>query len=534
MKILVCDDQPTRCKEIASRIRASTRQNPRELSYEDLEKELTRLFEDVDACIKSPNKHKGGKYKFDDVDILVLDNNLAHLKTPGSRLTAESIAGYIRAFTTATYIVSLNKNPDVDFDLRYLVGDYATRADVAVNNEHLGNLALWSGNSADAVRGFRPWYWPSLSTVAGRRRKQIEFVFEHLDESIVETLGFDDEAISYLSLHAKGALSPEAESDRADTEVDQFKALTFRQVFLTKDRSIPSKEEREALSTASLEKGSKALGQLIARVVAADIDLWFRRDIVGPQEPLIDIPHLIVRFPFLLGDRANNIDEWNKTIIASEPPYGLDKQLYDKHLADNKFEHDEWVPTPCFWWPKLKADERLNDYFLKDRATDWADLVFCEDRSAFLDRFQFRPPEARGWHLIVRFPFFLGDRANNIDEWNKTIIASEPPYGLDKQLYDKHLADNKFEHDEWVPTPCFWWPKLKADERLNDYFLKDRATDWADLVFCEDRSAFLDRLPQDQISVPREFPAEFESSWERRYVSRIEGVKYAPRSRLAL
>lgn len=428
MKILVCDDQSNRCKEIARTIRESTKEKPDELCDDDLTAELKRLFENVDACMKNPNGYKApDKYAFDDVDILVLDNNLAHLRTPGTRLTAESIAGYIRAFTNAAYIVSLNKNPDVDFDLRYLVGDYSTRADLALNDGHLRNLALWSGNPANADNRFRPWYWPSLSTVAERRRRQIEFILEHLDDSIVETLGFDDEAVSYLSLHAKGALSPEAESDSVDAGEKQFKTLTFRQIFLAKDRSIPSKSEREALSHASEENENTALRQLMARVVAADIDLWFRRDIVGPQEPLIDIPHLIVRFPFLLGDRANKIDEWNKSIVDSEPPYGLEKQLYDEHLAGSKFEHDEWVPNPCFWWPKLKGDERLNDYFLKDKATDWADLVFCEDRSAFVDR-----------------------------------------------------------------------------------------------------------VPNDEMSMPVEFPAEFESSWERRYVSRIERVKYAPRSRLAM
>lgn len=427
MKILVCDDLPDRCEEIAGRIRESTAQEPTELCGKNLTEQLEQLFKDISTCMNKPEGYRAAaKYAFDDVDVLVIDNNLAHLQTPGTRLTAESIAGYIRAFTNAAYIVSLNKNPDVDFDLRYLVGDYSTRADLALNDEHLGNVALWSGKPADAESGFRPWYWPSLSTVAERRRRQIEFVLEHLDESIVKTMGFDEGAIEFLSLHAKGALSAIAELNEEDEGEQHFSTLTFRQVFLAMDRSLPSKNEREALSEAEMH-GNKALRDVIARIVAADIDLWFRRDIVGPQEPLIDIPHLIVRFPFLLGNRANNMDEWNKSIMASEAPYGLEERLYDDYLADRKFKHEEWVPSPCFWWPKLKADEELNDYFLKDKATEWADLAFCEDRSAFLHR-----------------------------------------------------------------------------------------------------------TPQDDTSIPLEFPAEFESSWERRYVSRIEGVKYAPRSRLAM
>ena len=88
---------------------------------------------------------KGTVFEPSDFDIVVLDNNLAALEVSGARQTAESIAGYIRAFTNIPYIVSLNKNPEVDFDLRYLLGDYQTQADVALNTDHLANRALWRG-----------------------------------------------------------------------------------------------------------------------------------------------------------------------------------------------------------------------------------------------------------------------------------------------------------------------------------------------------------------------------------------------------
>ena len=113
----------------------------------------------------------------------MIDNNLTHLKVSGGRLTAESIAGYIRAFTTGTYIISVNKNPDVDFDLRFLIGDYNTRTDLALNETHLGNRALWTGDPRDADDGFIPWYWPHLDGVAKRRKEQIAFVHERLDEA---------------------------------------------------------------------------------------------------------------------------------------------------------------------------------------------------------------------------------------------------------------------------------------------------------------------------------------------------------------
>src|ERR1700728_978762 len=427
MNVLVCDDEQPRCAEIVSKIKDAGQGAPDSIAANKLTNELTSLFKNVRPWIDNPAQYDGKtKTAFDGADIVILDNNLAHLDVTGARLTAGAIAGYIRAFTTATYVVSLNMNPDVDFDLRFLVGDYSTRADLALNAEHLANPALWTGDRKSAKDGFLPWYWPRLATVSDRRRKQIDFVKKQLDQPVLGVLGFDDEAISFLSPHAAGALSADAASNgeiaKGGTPLEK---ITFRDVFVAKDRSLPIKREREGLSQGE-RNGTRALLDVIARIVAADLDLWFRRDVLAPQEPLVDVPHLLTRFPFLLGSRAKDINEWNKSTEANEAPYGIEKSLYDAHLAKATFEHETWVGGACFWWPKLKADEKLNALFFEAKEGDWADLVFCEDRSAFFER--------------------------------------EP----------------------------------KAGE------------------------------------APTEFPAEFEGAWQRRYVARVGGYRYSPRSRLAL
>lgn len=428
MKILVCDDIQSRCDQAVHKIREGADLDPRTLVEGDLTAALTKLFDNVRNWIKDPTSYKPNyDTPFDDVDIVVLDNNLAELKVTGARLTAESIAGYIRAFTRVPYIISLNMNPDVDFDLRYLVGDFSTRADLALNTDHLSNPSLWTGNQADATNGFLPWYWPRLVKVAERRRQQVDFVADNLDKSVIDALGFDKQAVEFLSLHAQGALSPDAASNgevnKGGTPIDE---ITFRDVFIAKDRALPFKEERQSLSEVETKENA-SIREIISRVVAADIDLWFRRDVIGPQEPLVDVPHLLMRFPFLLGDKAKEITEWNKTVGAQSAPYLLDKKLYRDHLETTQFKHEFWVPSPCFRWPDLKADERLNEFFFAAKAGEWADVVFCEDRSAFIEL-----------------------------------------------------------------------------------------------------------VPQEGGILPVEFPAEFEGSWTRRYVSRIEGIRYAPRSRLAL
>lgn len=387
MRILVCDDEQKRFEEIARSIRDAGQPVPDALVGEDLTKVLTTLFKGIRSCLENPAQFKGMQQTpFDGADVVILDNNLAHLEVPGTRLTAETIAGYVRAFTGAAYVVSLNLNPDVDFDLRYLVGDYSTRADLALNTNHLTNPGLWTGDLKSVKDMFLPWYWPRLSFVAQQRAQQIDFAHKHLDQSVAGALAFDDVAISFLSRHAQGALSPEAVTDDSTTAGSvPFNKVTFRDVFISKDRSLPIKDERQNLSEAE-RNGNAILRNVLARVVAADMDLWFRRDVIAPQEPLVDIPHLLVRFPFLLGDGAADPVTWNNAAHSSIAPYGIEKGLYDKHIAPARFEQAMWTKTACFWWSRLKMDEQLNSLLLDAKQTDWADVVFCEDRSAFLER----------------------------------------------------------------------------------------------------------------------------------------------------
>jgi hypothetical protein len=427
MKVLVCDDVADRGDVVVNAVRAAGHE-PFSLIDGKLSIELKSLFGRVATAKLDAAAYKHEPSLFDDYDVVIIDNNLAYLDNAGGPpLTAESIAGYLRAFTEAAYIVSLNMNPDVDFDLRYLVGDFSTRADLAVNSSHLQNRSLWTHKREDSTNGFCPWYWPRLDSAAERRRAQVDFIKNHLDDPVYPTFDFDEEAVAFMSLHARGSLSPEgATAPTSQAGGKPLGEITFRDVFIAKDRSLPVKADRMTLDTAE-RNGSASMRDLIARVVAADVDLWFRRDIVGPQEALVDVPHLIVRFPFLLGSRAGDAQQWNDAVEAKTPPYGCEPVLYERHVAQRLFPHDMWTPTPCFWWPRLKSDEKLGEVFFQSKQQAWADVVFCEDDSRF------------------------------------TL-----------------------------------------------------------------------RLGQDGGEPPVEFTAEFEGSWNRRYISRLNGVQYAPRSRLAV
>lgn len=440
LKVLVCDDIEARGQETVNEISKARDKlaqtgididiQTRALFADSLSEELKKLFEYIakhlppDDAELSECIHPFDHAAFD-CDIMFIDNNLAALDIKGARLTAEAVAGFVRAFTNARYLISLNKNPDVDFDLRYLIGDYKTQADLALNINHLSNLALWTGDVQDAKDHFLPWYWPALNCVPKKRIEQIGFVKKHMESAIFGTLSFPDQAVDYLSRHAIGVLSSEVPTSTSDDFGDKsMKTITYKEFFRDSCRSLPSLKERTRLIEAA-DFGNESAVEIVARVVSAEIDKWIRRDIVGPQEVLVDIPHLLMRMPFILGRGVCDIDQWDEALKGTDPPFGLDMETYDKHIFDTAFPYNIWVKSPCFWWPELRNRGALDDLFLAAKE-DWPDVVFCEDTSTF-----------------------------------RTLTSIE------------------------------------------------------------------------ENSDPVEFAAEFEGSWNRRYVSVLRGLKYAPRSRFA-
>ena len=382
MDVLVCDDRRDGFEAVEAAI--GQRHAVRSLVGQDLRRELERLFESIRAAMPEVGAPRtalgtvdGGA--FDNVDVAIIDNNLAALEIAGARLTAETLIGYVRAFTSVGYIVSINKNPDVDFDLRYLVGDYQSQADLALNTGHLSNVALWEGRSAadaDSQKQFAPWYWPNLTTAAALRRRQIDWIEAHLDKPLLSSLKFPYQSLAALSRRAKGALSSDVWDE---TSLQEVRFLDF---FANACHSVPALD-RTTLREAADAK-DQAARAAVARLTAADLEKWIRRDVVGPQDVLVDLPHLLTRMPFLLGEKASDVHEWNRLLLAGLPSLDSSGDVYETHLTKARFRADDmWLDVPCFWWPILKADEHLSKLFFAAEET-WADAVFCEDVSRFI------------------------------------------------------------------------------------------------------------------------------------------------------
>lgn len=368
MDVLVCDDQQGGFEAASQLIPEGHNVQGR---YEnELKEALSALFDSISRVLRGDCTTDPAQLQpFAGFDVAIVDNNLSELDFKGARLSAETIIGYLRAFSDIPYIVSLNKNPDVDFDLRYLFGDYQSQGDLAINTRHLECGRLWSATTDD---GFAPWYWPQLPEVATRRREQVEFVLKCLDAPIWRELHFPDAIADHLSRRAQAALDdPKTQHSTSQT--------TFRE-FFNGTRTLLADDCRVIGEIA--DGGNELAKGILSRVVAADIDRWIRRDLLGPQDMLIDLPHLVARMPYLLGGNARDLERWNDVLVEEGEPFGMDVAIYREHVGPTRFDPRVWAPRPCFWWPTLNADDGLFDLLLA--SGEWPHAAFCEDLSKFV------------------------------------------------------------------------------------------------------------------------------------------------------
>ncbi|MYF30340.1 MAG: hypothetical protein F4169_16110 [Gammaproteobacteria bacterium] len=370
--ILICDDRQDGCDHALQHLEKVGRADGAvTLSKDSLRKALAALFEGASELLRgcADSEKTSAPEGLAGFDLVLFDNNLADLNFGGARLTAESVIGHLRAFTDSSYIISINKNPNVDFDLRHLFGDHGSIADLALNTPHLSRPRLWGGQNED----FAPWYWPCLPDAAAKRKKQIAFVRRNLDKTVWKALGFPDEAVDYMSRRSK-ALASRLSIQKNIQEV------TFRDVFGA--NGSLDREATESIDTLAREPVQWAV-EAVCRVAAAEVDRWLRREILAPQDVLIDLPHLVTRIPSLFGRRARDLAEWNGVTVGTKAPYGLNRVAYRDHVKSTRFQPDFWLSTPCFWWPTLKANTELRQQLFKSKV-NWPDAVFCEDVSAFV------------------------------------------------------------------------------------------------------------------------------------------------------
>ena len=364
MKIAVWDDNPNAAIEWKGRLEAVLPHGSADIhaaTAQEIEDDLRVLHERRKTYLEC-GVDREGQSRLDDTHILIVDHDLFDLPKLND-LSAETVANRVSIYTDCAYIVVLNRNPDLDFDLT-LLGNPESKADLHINDRFVGNIGLW--RECPATNGaFRPWHWPLLPWAVDLYESRLQEVVALLnsDDSerpILDHLGFGDSCKRRLSRAARAFLHPKIPADQ----------VTFSSFLQGNAKAVSLRDGAKIASRRDVRK--------IARIGARRVSKWLARYVVGPQDPLIDLPHLVEKMPFLVPPQEReSIDYWNSCAKLRGAPTEV---VSDAKIG--KFQGEKWFDRPCFWAAGMETEENVNR-LIEESDANVGSLVFCEDASAF-------------------------------------------------------------------------------------------------------------------------------------------------------
>ena len=334
-------------------------------SADEITNDIRVLHERRKAYLKSDTAVDGEKKcGLDDTQILIVDNDLFELPELND-LSAETVASRAGVYTDCAYIVVLNLNPDVDFDLT-LLGHPSSKADLHINDRCLGDTGLWT-QCPKEDGAFRPWHWSLLLSAAELYKSRTAELGALLqtddrDMPILEFLGFGEAPKRRLSRMARAFLHPTGRAERT----------SFMDFVAGNTRAVNKRDGEQMAARADVAK--------IARIGARRISKWLARYVVGPQDILIDLPHLIERMPFVVPKQERrSADFWNSCARLCKAPVGLVEAT-----GITRFQAGSWVDRPVFWTEGIETEENV-ERLLAIPDGNPCGFVFCEDSSSFHD-----------------------------------------------------------------------------------------------------------------------------------------------------
>lgn len=310
---------------------------------------------------------RAGKSVFDDVDVLVVDYDLVHISEGQARYTGEGICRLARAYSSCRLVVVLNQFVEADFDLSQRGNPSGSHADLNVSSRHVASKGLWNSGEWEP---FRPWHWPILPDAAKRHVAMMEHLSQSRTDGLLGALGFTADLANFLTDDAVGFV------DSKSRTIAELMKVTLAD-FMSDNSSSVEHRDGKALREQDVEY---RFG-----LAASRLTKWLKRMVVGPRNLLVDLPHLIQRYPFLLPpDRLNDRAAWEE--LTGPVPDWLQERIPKDAWADCEL----WSRVPYVWLPVLDSDEDFREArydFDYSGAPEW---VFAEDHSKFLE-----PDEAK-------------------------------------------------------------------------------------------------------------------------------------------
>ncbi|WP_242415544.1 hypothetical protein [Sphingomonas panni] len=298
----------------------------------------------------------------DEADVLIVDYDLT-LIDKDARHTGEEVARLARMYSDCGYIIVMNQYPGIGFDLT-MKGHLESYADVNIDSSLAGCPALWS----TAVSGeFHPWHWDCIEKITESRRALAEELTKRgMGTSIVDFLQMPNAAIDRLADSAFAFISP---ATQKPDELAQTTVAEFLQ-------HLTEKKDLEKLADG---KPANA-----ARTAVSRLAKWVSRTIVGPQDVLIDVPHLLVRLPYVANKEhgvPSTIEDWNALLDLGAG--AICPEIREK----GEFRRSvEWIGKATFWWSCIEGLDLVDTLREEFDYESLPDMVFCEDVSRFVPR----------------------------------------------------------------------------------------------------------------------------------------------------
>ncbi len=359
-KIVVCDDEKEVGAEWVTSIGELGLDGVEILLMEDPEKQVSALV-DRKIAVKDGEDLNSVESDFDEIDVLVVDYDLVLLNHDGSRTTGEGIARLARTYSRCGAIVVMNqfKGPQFDLGMR---GHLESFADVNIDAELADQRSLWVAQQAEEGV-FNPTIWTPMTDRLSSARKFAATLNESgLDAPMMPLMGLENEALVNLSDSAFGFISLTAETS------DQLAGVTARD-FLN-----------QCLDTEIVKSLEQSAPDLLFSFAGFRLAKWLDRAVLRPMDVLIDTPHLIDRFPFLLLGDASDHQVWNAATMNPR------EKLNWAAIADFHNEVASRVlGRPVFDWYQMDADEALaemQDQYIESGAVR---LHLAEDTTRFVE-----------------------------------------------------------------------------------------------------------------------------------------------------
>ena len=366
MKICVWDDDTRAAEGWKSELDVVLRDsdvNVHAATAEEIAQELRVLHERRKLYLESEgDTDRDYISELDDTDVLLVDNDLFDLRTFND-LSAETVAIRAGVYTDCACIIVLNVNPDLDFDLT-LLGYPESKADLHINDRFVADFGLWR-QCPKECGAFRPWHWPLVLSAVGLYRSRVNDLVELLDSDqraipILDYFQFSDGSKRQLSRLARAFLHPRKRAEE----------VSFIDFMDGNMKAVNHIDGEKILRSKDVSK--------IARIGARRISTWLARYVLGPQDTLMDLPHLVEKMPFVIPvDKQECSQFWNLCAKLDDPPAGLAEEF-----GIERFQMENWFDRPVFWTEGMETEENV-DRLLQAANANPEGLVFCEDSSSF-------------------------------------------------------------------------------------------------------------------------------------------------------